>query len=204
MPPDLLPITGVVLAGGKSRRMGRDKAFLPFGSTLLIERIITRLHLITDQLLIITNTPEQYTFLQLPLSPDLLPNKGSLGGIYTGLTLANTEQILFIACDMPFVRVDFLRYLYTESLGFEVVIPCNQEGFQPLCALYSKTCLPAVTHQIAEGQLKITEFFHFVRTKVITERAIRHFDLRGRMFYNMNTPEEYAQALQFLAEETGQ
>jgi molybdopterin-guanine dinucleotide biosynthesis protein A len=201
MRPDLLPLTGVILAGGKSQRMGQDKALLPFGPTLLIERIIHRLRVLTDRLLIITNTPAQYSFFHLPLSPDLLPDKSSLGGIYTGLRLAETEQILFIACDMPFISIDFLHYLWKESPGFDVVIPCNAEGFQPLCALYTKHCLPAITHQIAANQLKITECFHFVRTKVVTETVIRHFDPHGRMFYNMNTPEEYAQALAWLAAE---
>ncbi|RMF94026.1 MAG: molybdenum cofactor guanylyltransferase, partial [Nitrospinota bacterium] len=131
------PLTAVILAGGKSRRMGQDKAFLPFGSTSLIEWITARLRRLTDQLLLITNTPERYAFLQIPLSPDLLPGKGSLGGIYTGLQRAQTEQVVFVACDMPFVHIDFLRYLQQEASGFEVVIPRSAEGFQPLCALYT-------------------------------------------------------------------
>jgi len=130
-------VTGVILAGGKSRRMGRDKAFLPFGKGVLIERVIEVLRQVTDELLLITNTPEKYEGFGLPMASDVIPEAGSLGGIYTGLVYTQRPYSLCLAYDMPFVKPEFLRFLCEEAVEADVVIPRNAEDFQPLCAVYS-------------------------------------------------------------------
>lgn len=192
-------VTGVILAGGKSRRMGRDKAFLPFGPGILIERVIDVLRQVTDELLLITNTPERYARFALPMAGDVIPESGSLGGIYSGLMHANTGYSLMLACDMPFVKPDFLRMLCERADEADVVIPKDAEDFQPLCAVYSQACCEPIRRQIETGRLKITGFFEQVRVHVIEEEQLAPYDRHGMMFFNANTPEEYATAQQILA-----
>jgi molybdopterin-guanine dinucleotide biosynthesis protein A len=193
-------VTGVILAGGKSRRMGRDKAFLPFGKGLLIERVIEVMQQMTDDILLITNTPEQYQRFGLPMFSDVIPEAGSLGGIYSGLTYAKTPYSLCLACDMPFVKPTFLRLLCDTVAAADVVIPRNAEDFQPLCALYSQACLEPIRQKIDAGRLKITGFFDQVRVRVIEGELLARYDPHDVMFFNANTPEEYEQARRMLRE----
>jgi molybdopterin-guanine dinucleotide biosynthesis protein A len=187
-------VTGIILAGGKSRRMGRDKAFLPFGQGVLIERVIAALQGVVDAILLITNTPELYRRFGLPMFADVIPEAGSLGGIYTGLVHANTPYSLCLACDMPFVKPDFLRLLCAVAPEADVVIPRNAEDFQPLCAVYSQACREPIRHCIERGRLKITGFFDQVRVRVIEGEELARYDPQDVMFFNANTPEEYEQA----------
>jgi molybdenum cofactor guanylyltransferase len=194
-------VTGVILAGGKSRRMGRDKAFLPFGKGMLIERVIEVVRPVTDELLLITNTPLQYQRFGLPMVSDVIPETGSLGGIYTALVHAKTPHSLALACDMPFVKPVFLHFLCTMAAEADVVIPKNAEDFQPLCAVYSQACREPIRQRIEAGRLKITGFFDQVRVRVIAGEALAHYDPHDAMFFNANTPEEYEKARQMLEAE---
>jgi molybdopterin-guanine dinucleotide biosynthesis protein A len=187
-------VTGVVLAGGKSRRMGRDKAFLPFGPGLLIERVIEAVRQVTAEVILITNTPEQYRRFGLPVFSDVIPEAGSLGGIYTGLISARTPYSLCLACDMPFVKATFLRFLCDTAAEADVVVPRNAEDFQPLCAMYSQVCREPIRRQIEAGRLKITGFFNQVRVRVVDGDLLARYDLHDIMFFNANTPQEYERA----------
>jgi molybdenum cofactor guanylyltransferase len=186
--------TGVILAGGKSRRMGRDKAFLPFGTGLLIERVIEVVQQVTADVILITNTPERYQRFGLPMFSDVIAEAGSLGGIYTGLVSAKTPYSLCLACDMPFVKPTFLRFLCGTAAEADVVIPRNAEDFQPLCAVYSQVCRDPIRHKIEAGQLKITGFFDQVHVRVIEGDLLARYDPYDIMFFNANTPEEYERA----------
>jgi molybdopterin-guanine dinucleotide biosynthesis protein A len=196
-------VTGVILAGGKSRRMGRDKAFLPFGRGLLIERVIEVIRQVTEDVLLITNTPEPYQRFGLPMFPDVVPEAGSLGGIYTGLMSAKTPYSLCLACDMPFVKPEFLRFLCDTAAEADVVIPKNAEDFQPLCAVYAQICHAPIRQRIEAGRLKITGFFDQVRVRVIEGDLLTRYDPHDVMFFNANTPEEYEKAGQLLKHEGG-
>ena len=169
-------VTGVILAGGKSRRMGRDKAFLPFGQGVLIDRVIEVLRQVADDVILITNAPELYRHFDLPMFADVVPETGSLGGIYTGLVTAKTPYSLCLACDMPFVDPAFLRFLCDTAAQADVVIPQNAEDFQPLCAVYSQACREPIRQNIEAGRLKITGFFDQVRVRVITGELLTHYD----------------------------
>ncbi len=193
-----MSVTGVILAGGKSRRMGQDKAFLPFGKGMLIERVIEVIQQVTDDVILIANTPEQYQRFGLPMFSDVIPEAGSLGGIYTGLVYAKTAYSLCLACDMPFVKPDFLRLLCETAAEADVVIPRNTEDFQPLCAVYSQVCREAIRQKIDAGHLKITGFFEQVRVRVIEGELLARYDPHNAMFFNANTPEEYEQARRML------
>jgi molybdenum cofactor guanylyltransferase len=195
-----MPVTGVILAGGKSRRMGRDKAFLPFGTGMLIERVIEVLRQVTEDVILITNTPELYQRFGLPMFSDVIPDAGSLGGIYTGLTSAKASYSLCLACDMPFVKSEFLRFLCDTAAEADVVIPRNAEDFQPLCAVYSEVCREPIRQKIDAGRLKITGFFDQVRVRVVEGEPLSRYDPHDVMFFNANTPEEYEQARRMLEE----
>jgi molybdopterin-guanine dinucleotide biosynthesis protein A len=194
-------VTGVILAGGKSRRMGQDKAFLPFGTGMLVERVIEVLRQVTEDVILITNTPELYRRFGLPMFSDVIPEAGSLGGIYTGLVSAKTSYSLCLACDMPFVKPEFLRFLCEMAAEADVVIPQNAEDFQPLCAVYSQVCREPVRQKIDAGRLKITGFFDQVRVRVIAGELLSRYDPHDVMFFNANTPEEYEQAQLLLTKQ---
>ena len=193
-------VTGIILAGGQSRRMGRDKAFLPFGRGLLIERVIEVIQQVTAEVILITNSPEQYRRFGLPMFADVIPDAGSLGGIYTGLVSAKTPYSLCLACDMPFVKPDFLRLLCDLAAEADVVIPRNADDFQPLCAVYAQVCRAPIRQKIEAGRLKITGFFDDVRVRVIDGELLARYDPHDVMFFNANTPEEYERARQMLGE----
>jgi molybdenum cofactor guanylyltransferase len=195
-----MQVTGVILAGGQSRRMGRDKAFLPFGKGLLIERVIEVAQQVTDGVILITNTPEQYQHFGLPMFSDVIPQAGSLGGIYTGLVSAKTPYSLCLACDMPFVKPEFLRLLCATAAEADVVIPRNDEDFQPLCAVYSQVCREPIRQKIEASRLKITGFFDQVRVRIIEGELLARYDPHDIMFFNANTPEEYQQARRMARE----
>jgi molybdopterin-guanine dinucleotide biosynthesis protein A len=196
-----MQVTGVILAGGQSRRMGQDKAFLPFGKGLLIERVIEVVQQVTADVILITNTPERYRRFGLPMFSDVIAEAGSLGGIYTGLVSAKTPYSLCLACDMPFVKPTFLRFLCRTAAEADVVIPRNAEDFQPLCAVYSQVCRDPIRHKIEVGQLKITGFFDQVRVRVIDGDLLTRYDPPDVMFFNANTPEEYAKAQHMFEEQ---
>jgi molybdopterin-guanine dinucleotide biosynthesis protein A len=196
----VMPVTGVILAGGKSRRMGRDKAFLPFGTGMLIERVIEVLRQVTEDVILITNTPELYQRFGLPMFSDVIPEAGSLGGVYTGLASTKTSYSLCLACDMPFVKPAFLRFLCEMAAAADVVIPRNAEDFQPLCAVYSQACREPIRQKIDAGRLKITGFFDQVRVRVVEGELLTRYDPHDVMFFNANTPEEYEQARRMLGE----
>lgn len=196
-----MQVTGVILAGGKSRRMGRDKAFLPFGQGLLVERVIEVIQQVTDDVILITNTPEQYERFALPMFADVIPEAGSLGGIYTGLVCAKTPYSLCLACDMPFMKPTFLRFLCRMAAKADVVVPRIADDFQPLCAVYSQVCRDPILHKIEAGQLKITGFFDQVRVHVIDGDLLTRHDPHDVMFFNANTPEEYTKAQHIFEEQ---
>jgi molybdopterin-guanine dinucleotide biosynthesis protein A len=196
-----MQVTGVILAGGKSRRMGRDKAFLPYGKGLLIERVIEVVQQVTADVILITNTPEQYQRFGLPMFSDVIPEAGSLGGVYSGLVFAKTPYSLCLACDMPFVKPAFLRFLCDTAAEADVVIPRNAEDFQPLCAVYSQVCREPIRQKIEGGRLKITGFFDQVSVRVIDGDLLARYDPHDIMFFNANTPEEYAKAQHMLEEQ---
>ena len=196
-----MEVTGIILAGGQSRRMGRDKAFLPFGRGVLIERVIEVIQQVTTDVILITNTPDQYQRFGLPMFTDVIPDAGSLGGIYTGLVSAKMPYGLCLACDMPFVTPDFLRLLCDTAAQADVVIPRNAEDFQPLCAVYAQACREPILQKIEAGHLKITGFFDQVRVRVIDGELLAHYDPHDVMFFNANTPEEYVKAQHLLDQE---
>jgi molybdopterin-guanine dinucleotide biosynthesis protein A len=194
-------VTGVIQAGGRSTRMGgRPKALMELGGRRIIERVVAALDGVIDELLIVTNTPDLYAFLRLPMVPDVHPEGGSLGGIYTGLKAAAGDAAFTVACDMPFLRRDVVR-LVVERAGLgDVVIPRVGDQFETMHAVYQKACLPHMEERLLTGQLKIVGFFDKVRVVVIEEAEVARWADPAIVFMNVNTPEELSRARALIGE----
>jgi molybdopterin-guanine dinucleotide biosynthesis protein A len=192
-------ITGVIQAGGKSTRMGgRPKALLPLGGRRIIERVVDVVRAVTDDVLLVTNTPELYAGLGLPMVADVFPDHGSLGGIYSGLRSAAGEAIFTVACDMPFLTPAVARLVIDRAHEADVVIPKVGDQFETLHACYGKACLRPMESRLQAGQLKIVGFFPDVRVLVIGEAEVARFRDPALAFMNVNTPEELARARELL------
>ena len=188
-------VTGVIQAGGRSTRMGGEpKALMTLGGRRIVERVVAAIAREVDDLLVVTNTPDLYAFLGLPMVSDALPDHGSLGGIYTGLLRAPGDAAFTVACDMPFLRADVARLVIARAAEADVVIPRVGDQLETLHACYAKACLPAMEARLRAGRLKITGFFDDVRVLEVDEAAIRALVDPALVFMNVNTPEELARA----------
>ena len=195
-------VTGVVQAGGKSARMGgAPKALVELGGRRLIERVVGVVREVVDDVLIVTNTPDLYRFLDLPMVPDVFVDHGSLGGIYSGLTAAAGDAAFTVACDMPFLRAAVARLVVERAGEADVVIPRTGDQLQTMHAVYGKGCLPHMHARLRAGRLKITGFFEDVRVLEVPEAEVaRHAD-PALVFTNLNTPEELERARAMITDE---
>jgi molybdopterin-guanine dinucleotide biosynthesis protein A len=191
-------ITGVILAGGKSSRMGQNKALMPLGGKRLVDRVVEVMRSVFDDLLMVTNTPDVYADLGLPMVRDVWPEKGSLGGVYSAIYHVATPYCLVVACDMPFLRAAVLRYLITQIADYDVVVPDVLGELQTLHAIYSKACLQPIERRLAMNRLRIVGFFPDVRVRTVTASELEPYDPELLAFQNLNTPEEFQAAEQRL------
>ncbi len=179
--------------------MGEDKALKTFLGRPLIQRVIDRLSPIADEVIVTTNHPEEYTFLDRPLFSDLKPGRGALGGLYTGIASASHPFVAVVACDMPFVSATLIEAatkLMVEEEA-DVVIAKTEEGYEPLHAVYRRaTCLPAIEAAIDADQWKVIAWFPQVKVRVLTPEEVKRYDPSGLAFWNVNTPEEFTKAEQ--------
>jgi molybdopterin-guanine dinucleotide biosynthesis protein A len=193
-------LTICMQAGGKSSRMGQDKALMPFLGRPLIQRVTDRLAPIADELIVTTNRPDNYRFLGLPLFPDLKPDRGALGGLYTALSSATSDTVAVVACDMPFASASLIeaasRLLAQEEA--DVVIPDSGDGLlEPMHAVYRReTCIPAIEAAIEADKWKLISWFPDVKVRILLPDEVKTYDPSGLAFWNLNTPEEFAEAEQ--------
>lgn len=192
-------ITAVILAGGMSRRLGRNKALEPFEGEPLILRVISRMSRVGDSVSVIVNDLERAAELNLPdgvaTPADRFPDKGSLGGILTGLLTAPTEWSAFCACDMPFLNTRLYEYLASQRPGYDAVVPVVEGRPEPTHALYSRLCIGPIRKRIDANDLKISSFFPEVRVKLVPEDEIRCTDPDLLSFFNVNTQADLDTAL---------
>ena len=190
-------LTVCVQAGGVSSRMGADKALKPFLGRPLIQRVIERLSLIADEVIVTTNRPDDYQFLDCRLFPDLKPGRGALGGLYTAIASATHPIVAVVACDMPFASATLLEAMTRLLVEKEadVVIAKSEEGYEPIHAVYRReTCLPAIESAIESDQWKVIAWFPQVKVHTLTLEDVRQYDPVGLAFWNVNTPEEFSKA----------
>jgi molybdopterin-guanine dinucleotide biosynthesis protein A len=196
-------VSVAVLAGGESSRMGRNKALLPVGGVPIVERVLGCVRDLSDDVMLIANQPEDYSHHGLPIHPDVLPGRGPLGGLYTALVHASGEHTVVVSCDQPFLNADFLRYLLSLRAGYDVVVPLDRTGYpQSMYAVYGKACVGPIRARLDADRLKVIGFFPDVRVREVADAEIDRFDPDRISFFNVNTPEELAEARQ-LAENHG-
>jgi molybdopterin-guanine dinucleotide biosynthesis protein A len=194
-------VSGIVLAGGRSRRMGGiNKALLRIKDRSIVERACDVLSGLFPEVIVITNSFDDFRFLGLPMFSDLIPGKGSLGGLYTGLTACTHEKAFLVACDMPFLNREAILHMVRQIRDHDVVIPRIGGYLEPLHAAYSRKCLPHIEELLGKGDLKIIDFVHTVNVLEIAEQDLRRFDPQLRFILNLNTPEDFKRAEEMAAE----
>lgn len=196
-------ITSIVLAGGKGKRLGRAKLSEKIGGCTLCERAIDRLVPVSDEILVVVAQGQPIP--DLPASAkvliDLYPDKGALGGIYTGLVASSSFHNLVVACDMPFLNPALLRYLIQISPGFDAVIPRDEYGrLEPLHVVYSKNCIDPIHRQLQQDNLKINGFLDKVRVRYVGNEEVDRFDQQHLSFFNINTQADLEKARDMLEE----
>lgn len=186
-------LTVAIQAGGKSSRMGTDKSFVPFRGRPMIATVIDAVAGLGDELILITNKPDEYAHLGLPMFGDLYPETGPLGGIYTAVYHATHPHVLTVACDMPWLNRPLLEYIISLRETADVVVPRWDKFPEPLHAVYSKACLEPIKEKLDAQMYKITVFYGRVSLRFVSREEIEQFDPEGRSFVNVNTPEELAE-----------
>ncbi len=188
-------LTGVIQAGGKSTRMGGEpKALMDVGGARIVDRVVRALREVSDDLLLVTNTPDLYESLGLPMVPDVFPDSGSLGGIYSGLAAAPGEAALTVACDMPFLSPEVMRLVTARAGEADVVAPLVGGQWETLHACYGKACLGPIEQRLRAGRFKITGFFPDVRVLAVAEDEVARWGRPDVVFMNVNTPDDLARA----------
>jgi molybdopterin-guanine dinucleotide biosynthesis protein A len=189
------------LAGGRSSRMGRTKGLLAFGGEPLVVNI-ARLLEFTCEAPVVIGPPDVYAQLGMRVVPDDGENLGPLGGISTALRIATCEWNLIVGCDLPFLTREWLEFLIAQAIGSsaDVVIPLNERGFEPLCAMYRKSARRAIAEALERGVRKITDGLASLTLASIAPAEWKAFDPCGRLFKNVNTPEDYDEARESLGE----
>lgn len=194
----------IVLAGGKATRLGKNKLQEVVGGRPLLQRVLDSLIPVSRQILVVTAQGQAIPAIQTSQTavatvPDVYPGKGALGAIYTGLSAMDSDHGLVVAADMPFLNSHLLRHLVSLSKDFDVVMPRVGGEIEPLHAVYSRVCLPAIHEQLERNQLQIRVFLERVRVRYIEEAEIDSFDPRHLSFYNVNTPRELQEARDIAA-----
>jgi FdhD protein len=184
-------ITGVILAGGASSRMGSNKALLPHKGGRFIESIYRELSEIFEEVILVTNTPEQYQFLPCRKVPDIFQGMGALAGIHAGLAQSANPATFTVACDMPHLDPWLIRHIANRGAGCDVVLPRSRHGHEPLHALYRKGCLPVMEECLRKGERRIVSILPHLRVREVTASEVARFDPTFDSFSNINTPEEY-------------
>lgn len=187
-------LTLSIQAGGQSSRMGRDKALLPFLGQPLIQRVMGRLSHLAEEIIVTTNHPENYHFLQVPVVTDVMPGLGALGGLLTALKTAQQPLVALVACDLPFANSELLvacRDLLLES-GADAVLPSSEFGLEPLHAVYRReSCLPLVEATLLAGKRKLIAWHHQAHVIILPPATVMQYDPHQLAFWNVNTPDEF-------------
>jgi molybdenum cofactor guanylyltransferase len=173
---------------------GVNKALLEVGGIPIVKRVVNTLAQVLKKTVVITNSPLDFAFLNLPMFPDILPGRGSLGGLYTGLTACEGRSGFLVPCDMPFLNVHVIRYMVDFADKADVVIPRIHGKLEPLHAIYSPVCLPHIAQLVRESDLKIKNFLDKVHVLEVPEPDLAVFDPDFQFIMNVNTPQDLQRA----------
>ena len=183
-------MTGIILSGGENSRMGVNKAFLTRDGERLIDRTVKIFKDLFREVILVTNDPLAYLDLDVQIVTDIYKKKKALDGIYTGLFYTSCDHAFVTACDMPFLNQRFIAYMMEQIRDYDIIVPQTADGLQPLHAIYSRKCLPAIKNLLLQDKLKVTGFYKGLKSLYIPEEIIKTYDPEFRMFLNINTPED--------------
>lgn len=194
-------MTSIVLAGGKSLRLGRNKALEEIGGRRLIDWVIERLSWLGNDIIVVTSSRSQLPDLGVKMVTDSYPGKGNLVGIYSGLKEIASQHALVVGCDMPLLNVALLRHLMELSNGFDVVIPRIGDELEPLHAVYSRNCIAPIEATLGEGKFRIIDFFPAVKVHYVESMEIDRFDPHHLSFFNINSEADLKRAQSLIERE---
>ena len=188
-----LPLSAVILAGGDSKRMGTNKAFLRLEDSNLIDLVFNRVNSLFAETIVVSDRLEELAYLPAKFTRDLFTGveKSALRGIHAGLTVSSYPASFVIGCDMPFFSLSLINYMSRFAIQYDVVVPRHGEHFQPLFAFYNKTTLDLILERLKENKLKISDLYRSLRIKDIVEDTIKEFDPHFFSFNNINTRDDY-------------
>jgi molybdopterin-guanine dinucleotide biosynthesis protein A len=191
-------VTCIILAGGSSRRMGQDKAFIQVGGVRLLDYVYDTCQELFKEIIIVTNQPKQFVEYQTTVVADEIPGIGSIGGLYTGLKRASNDYSFCVACDMPFLNPALIALLIEQRHMYDVVIPKTKAGLEPLHAVYSKRCIEPLKKYIEKGELKISSLLAEIKVRYCSEEEIKKVDPALMSFINVNTKKELLEIQKML------
>ena len=193
-PQQLSAVSAIILAGGQSRRMGRDKAWLEIGGQAIIERVLARLRPLFEEVIVVGPPSPHLQGLGVRVVPDELPGKGPLGGLYSGLRAGGSQWAFCCACDMPFLNKNLIAALSGQANQADAVICRWGNKLQPLHGLYAQTCLPVIQKNLENEQKRMLGILPSLQVKYLEENFIRGYDPKGYSFFNLNTPQALSRA----------
>lgn len=183
-------IAGIVLAGGLSTRMGRDKASMPWGSGTLLSAVLEKLNPVCSELIIVSNIPREIENFPVRIIPDRYPQCGPLAGIHAGLLAVQSDYAFVVACDMPYLNTQAAGFIADAATGYDAAIPFIDGYYHPLHGVYRKSCLPFIERMLAAGDYRVLDFYDKIALRKIAKEEIAVFDPALRTLYNINSPED--------------
>jgi len=198
-----MPFSLVILAGGRAMRMGANKCVMPLAGKPVVSYLLNELSPHAAETFLIANDPAPFASFALPTYPDDVQGAGPLGGLATALRRASQPMIVLAACDMPFIRWRLVEYLLSLAGTAQVVLPRVHGEAEPLLAVYSRACLPAVERALAAGERRMVSFLPSVQVREVEEESLLAADPTGMTFFNLNTPDDVTQAEKIIREAMG-
>ena len=196
-------MTSIILAGGKSSRLGQNKALQVIDGKSLIQWVVDRLAILSTEIIIVTAHGEAIpcsSAVRIKTVADIYPGKGSLVGIYSGLIASSSSKAIVVGCDMPFLSIGLLEYMTQICPTFDVVVPRIKDKLEPLCAVYSKNCSGPIQRLLEQDELRIIKFFSMVKVKYVEEDEVNRFDPEQLSFFNINSQADLNRARRLATE----
>lgn len=184
----MVNVSGIILAGGRSSRLGQNKALIVFEGQPVIQHVVNVLQPLVDEIVLSTNTPDEFAFLGLQMVADLYAGVGALAGLHAGLSAIRTEYGLVVGCDMPFLNAALLQHMLSRTTDYDIVMPRLNGYHEPLHAIYARRCLAAIEDSIRSGQRRLISFVSQMNVRYIDQEEISRFDPGCLSFFNINSP----------------
>jgi molybdenum cofactor guanylyltransferase len=190
------PMTAIILCGGKSTRMGRPKAFLPYRGTLMITHIVDVVSQLFSEVLLVTNEPETFDGFEIDIVKDIIPHRGPMGGLLSGLLIASHNHSFVIACDMPFIDTKLITEMVKKGIKNDMLVLMHERGIEPLIGVYSKSCINALEESVFSGKTSLSDFTSGLNAPVLFYSHLSNKDKTLLPpYFDIDTPQDYTAAI---------